>query len=278
VADTCRARERAENFPVVLRVLPRRQREELHAVYAFARIVDELGDSAPGDRTAQLHGLDEALTQTWAGRPVVDPVLSRLVSTGVVHALPVEPFRDLVRANLADQTTSRYDTFDDLLGYCRLSAVPVGRIVLGVFDEDRPGPTRLSDRVCTALQLLEHWQDVGEDRRAGRVYLPQEDLQRHRVTEADLDRPTASATLRSLMRFEIDRAAEILAEGAPIVGQLRGWARPCVAGFVAGGEATVAALRRTDGDVLGRSARPSRPGTLVRLVALTARGSRGGRR
>lgn len=273
-----RARERTENFPVVLRALPRQVRAELHAVYAYARLVDEIGDSAPGDRIAQLHDVDEALTHTWAGRPTTDPVLAGLAATVVPHGLSVEPFRDLVRANLADQTTSRYESFDDLLGYCRLSAVPVGRIVLAVFDQDRPEPAWLSDSVCTALQLLEHWQDVGEDRRAGRVYLPQEDLRRHGVAETELDAPTASAALRSLMRFEIERAAELLAEGAPIVGELRGWARLCVAGFVAGGEATVAALRRTDGDVLGRSARPSRHGTLARLVTHAARATWGGRR
>ncbi|MGH3411778.1 MAG: squalene synthase HpnC [Marmoricola sp.] len=275
-ATALRARERAENFPVALGILPRRERQELHAAYAFARTVDELGDSFAGDRAAQLHRVDDALDRAWVGRPTGDPVVDRLHHTGLT-SLPVQPFHDLVQANLQDQEVSRYATYADLLGYCRLSADPVGRIVLGVFGCTDPATVELSDRVCTALQLLEHWQDVGEDRRAGRVYLPQQDLAAHRVGESELDRGAASPALCGLMRFEIDGAADLLASGAPVVGRLHGWARLCVAGFVAGGQATVAALRRTGGDVLGRPSRPSRPGTAVRLVRLAGWPGRGER-
>jgi squalene synthase HpnC len=271
--------ERSENFPVALRILPRRHRQDLRAVYAFARGVDELGDAGPGDRLARLARVDEELTRIWSGAPVDDPVLVELAATVRRHDLPAEPFRRLVEANVADQRVSRYETYDDLLGYCRLSADPVGRIVLGVFDQaDRAGTVELSDRVCTALQLLEHWQDVGEDRRNGRVYLPQEHLRAYGVPEADLDAPTATPALAALMRDEIERAARRLDTGAAIVGRLHGWARPAVAGYVAGGHATVAALRRSDGDVLGRPTAPSKPGTAVRLLAIWARAVGGGRR
>lgn len=271
-------RERTENFPVALRLLPPRHREALHAVYAYARTVDELGDTFAGDRAAALHELDADLDRLWAGRRPAHPVLRRLQPVVEAHALPQQPFHRLVQANLHDQVCSRYETFDQLLGYCRFSADPVGRMVLGVFDVHDPETTRQSDRVCTALQLLEHWQDVGEDRRAGRVYLPQQDLRAYDVPEADLDRGEASPALRRLMLFEIDRAAGILDEGAGIVGRLDGWARLSVAGFVAGGQATVRALRRTHGDVLGRDASPSRARTVLRLAGLlagaTARGVR----
>jgi squalene synthase HpnC len=273
------AHERSENFPVALRFLPRQHRRDLRAVYAFARGVDEVGDTSDGDRTASLRRLDRELGRIWTGGPISDPVLVELGRTVRAHDLPAEPFHRLVEANLQDQVVTRYPTYDDLLGYCRLSADPVGRIVLGVFGQSGSDLTvELSDRVCTALQLLEHWQDVAEDRRAGRVYLPQEDLRAHGVSEDDLDAPAASPEVAALMRFEIDRAARLLEDGAGIVGRLHGWARPCVAGFVAGGRATAAALRRTDGDVLGRPATPSKAGTAGRLLALWAGAGMGGGR
>lgn len=259
-------REQGENFPVALRLLPAGPREGLHAIYAYARTVDELGDSHPGDRAAALHALAEDLDRIWTGRTPDHPVLRRLRPVVRAHDLPADPFRRLIQANLQDQTVTRYQSFDDLLGYCRLSADPVGRMVLGVFGVNDPETERLSDRVCTALQLVEHWQDVAEDRRAGRIYLPQQDLTRYGVAESDLDLSSAPLALRELILFETERAAAILDEGAAIVRRLRGWARVSVAGFVAGGQATVRALRRTRGDVLSRAARPSKAETF-RLMA-----------
>ena len=269
-------REHRENFPVALRLLPQGHREALHAVYGFARTVDELGDSFTGDRTAALHDLDADLDRLWAGEQPQQPVLRRLRPVVEARNLPKQPFHDLVLANLQDQQVSRYQRFEDLLGYCRLSADPVGRIVLAVFGVEDPETVRLSDQVCTALQLLEHWQDVAEDRRAGRVYLPQLDLRARGVSEADLDGPRAGTALRGLILFETGRAAAMLDEGSAIVGRLSGWARISVAGFVAGGQATVEALRRTGGDVLTRDASPSKARTAARLAALLARARRQG--
>jgi squalene synthase HpnC len=265
-----RIRENAENFPVALRFLPRRHRRHLHAIYAYARMVDEIGDAFTGDRTARLHELAKDLGTIWSGDQPSDAVLQRLARTVHDRAMSAEPFERLIEANLQDQVVSRYETFDDLLGYCALSAEPVGRMVLEIFGQATPETIARSDQVCTALQLLEHWQDVGEDRRAGRVYLPQEDLRRYGVGEYDLDQENAGPKLRELMRFEIERAAGLLGEGTAIVRQLQGWGRVSVAGFVAGGQATVSALRQTDGDVLGRSARPSRLSTAIRVLGLLA--------
>jgi squalene synthase HpnC len=267
-------REKGENFPVALAVLPPRHRRALHAVYAFARTVDDAGDQGLGDRVARLRTLDERISLTWAGEEVPDPVFARLQAT-LTDRVPEQYFHDLVAANLQDQHVHRYPTYEALLDYCRLSANPVGRIVLALFDHHTEPALRLSDRVCTALQLLEHWQDVGEDRRAGRIYVPVEDLVGFGVPETDLDAASASPALARLMRFEVERAAGVLAEGAPLVRRLRGWSRLCVAGYVAGGQATTAALRRTQGDVLGRSATPSRVGTAARVLLLLA--SRRGR-
>jgi squalene synthase HpnC len=268
-----RARENGENFPVALRLLPREHREHLHNVYAFARMVDEIGDSFAGDRAARLHEVSADLGTIWSDRQPTDPVLRRLASTVRARGMSAEPFGRLIEANLQDQVVSRYATFAELRGYCRLSADPIGRMVLEVFGQATPETRARSDEVCTALQLLEHWQDVAEDWRAGRVYLPHEDLQAYGVDEYDLDRPAAGPQLRSLMRFEIERAAELLGKGTSIVGHLRGWGRISVSGFVAGGQATVSALRSTRGDVLGRTAQPSRLITASRMVSLLAAGA-----
>jgi squalene synthase HpnC len=268
--EALRTRENAENFPVALRLLPRRHRDHLHAIYGYARMVDEIGDAYAGDRTARLHELAADLRTIWSGGQPSDAVLRRLAPTVRDRGMSAEPFERLIEANLQDQVVSRYETFADLRAYCALSAEPVGRMVLEVFGQATPETIARSDQVCTALQLLEHWQDVGEDRRAGRVYLPQEDLRRYGVAEHDLDQQSAGPQLRELMRFEIERAGGLLDEGTAIVRQLQGWGKVSVAGFVAGGQATVSALRQTDGDVLGRSARPSRRTTAIRAVGLLA--------
>jgi squalene synthase HpnC len=278
--QTLERKQRAENFPVALRLLPRKLRADLIAVYGFARTVDDLGDEAAGNRTALLEAFRADLVSVWTtGRPT-HPVLQQLVPTVAARGLDREPFDRLVQANLVDQQVHRYATYGQLRQYCTLSADPVGRIVLGVFGlVDRTELTELSDRVCTALQLIEHWQDVAEDRRAGRVYLPQEDLAAYGVSEAELDAPPAggrvSPALRALMSFEIHRAAELLDSGAPLLGMLHGWARLAVAGYVAGGRAALDALRRSDGDIFGVTPRPRRRDVLRHLwVALQGRPTR----
>jgi squalene synthase HpnC len=263
-----RRQQHAENFPVALRLLPRRLRTNLVAVYDVARVIDDLGDQAAGDRTALLTAFGRDLAIIWDGGQPQHPVLRRLAPVVAARGLDREPFERLVQANLVDQRVHRYATYQQLRGYCTLSADPVGRIVLALFGRVTPATTELSDRVCTALQLIEHWQDVAEDRRAGRVYLPQEDLAAFGVTETDLDGPVVSPALRRLMAFQISRAAELLDSGAPLVGLLHGWARLAVTGYVAGGRAALDALRRADGDVLAGPPRPRRRDVLRHLARL----------
>jgi len=276
-AVTLRDKQRAENFPVAMRVLPARYRGHLVAVYDFARVVDDLGDEAVGDRTALLDEFAADLATIWAGGTPRSAVLRRLSGTVRSCDLPREPFEDLVEANRRDQRISRYASFDDLLAYCALSANPVGRIVLGIFRAGRragdpdPAAVELSDRVCTALQLVEHWQDVAEDRRAGRIYLPGDDLTAYGVTEADLDGAPTPAAVRRLLAFETDRAAALLDAGAPLVGRLHGWARLAVAGYVAGGRAAIDALRRADFDVLTRTPKGRRRDVVRHLLRLLVR-------
>jgi squalene synthase HpnC len=275
VDPALRDKRHTENFPVALRVLPRRERRDLIAVYNVARVIDDLGDEADGDRTVLLTEFGADLAGIWEGHRPSHPVLRRLVPTVTERGLPPEPFQRLLRANLVDQRVHRYQSYAELRSYCELSAHPVGRIVLGVFEVTDPALGELSDRVCAALQLIEHWQDVGEDRRAGRVYLPADEMAQFGVTEADLDAAGAGPRLRRLMAFQTERAAGLLDSGAGLVGELHGWARLAVAGYVAGGMAAIDGLRRADGDVLGRVAGTRRRDVARHLVALLARAALG---
>jgi squalene synthase HpnC len=186
--------------------------------------------------------------------------------------IPIKPFLDLIQANRQDQVVSRYETFEDLRGYCRLSADPVGRIVLYIFGSFSPRRAELSDSVCTALQLAEHWQDVAEDLRAGRIYLPTQDLEQFGCTPEDLARDCASSAVRALMAFETGRARVMLDAGAPLIGMLHGAARAAVAGYVAGGRAALAAIAAADHDVLAGTPRPRKPRLAAELLLAYARG------
>ena len=271
-ADAMMMRSTSENFPVALRMLPAARRRHLMAVYGFARITDDIGDEAPpAERPRMLDELEADLSRLNDGQARL-PVIRALEP--VVHELgvPIQPFLDLIAANRQDQIVSRYPTFSDLLGYCKLSANPVGRIVLyvfGVFTEARAG---LSDQVCTALQLAEHWQDVAEDYQAGRIYLPAEDMARYGVTEADLTGRSAPPRLRELMAFETRRAGQLLDDGAPLVASLRGTARLAVAGYVAGGRAALASIAGAGYDVLAVAAVPGKRRTAAELLRTVVTG------
>jgi squalene synthase HpnC len=186
--------------------------------------------------------------------------------------IPMQPFLDLIQANRQDQVISRYQTFDDLLGYCRLSANPVGRIVLYVFGSFSRQRAELSDSVCTALQLAEHWQDVAEDLRAGRIYLPAQDMDTFGCAEQDLAQASAPPQVRALITFETRRARALLDAGAPLIGTLRGTARAAVAGYVAGGRAALAAIAAADHDVLRATPRPRKRRVAAELALAYARG------
>jgi squalene synthase HpnC len=271
------ARARAENFPVALRVLPRDRRAQLLAIYGFARLVDDTGDEATGDRLALLDELEAELDRALAGT-ATHPVFVPLQATIRAGSLPDEPFRRLIEANRRDQRVHRYATWDDLRDYCAYSADPVGRLVLGVFGATTPARVRWSDDVCTGLQLLEHLQDVGEDRRRGRVYLPEEDMARFGCPPAALDDPMASPGLRRVVAFECERARRLLASGTVLAHDVSGHARLAVAGFTAGGLATLDRIARVDFDVLAHRARPTRLGTAGHVVGVLAAGSRVPRR
>ncbi|MGV9511107.1 squalene synthase HpnC [Streptomyces tendae] len=258
-----------ENFPVAPFFLPRAWRTDLMAVYGFARLVDDIGDGdlAPGgadarllgvpgdradDRLLMLDAFEEDLRRVFGGSdgPPRHPLLRRLVPTVRRRALSPEPFLGLIAANRQDQLVARYETYDDLLAYCELSANPVGRLVLAVTGTSTPERIRRSDEICTALQIVEHLQDVAEDLARDRIYLPAEDMKRFHVQETDLAAPTANASVRALIAYEAARARDLLNEGAPLVGSVHGRLRLLLAGFVAGGRAALGSIAAADHDVL----------------------------
>ncbi|QWB21840.1 MULTISPECIES: squalene synthase HpnC [Streptomyces] len=276
-----------ENFPVAPFFLPRAWRTDLMAVYGFARLVDDIGDGdlAPGggdarllgvspqeaeDRLVLLDAFEADLRRVFDSTPR-HPLLRRLQPTVRRCSLTPEPFLGLIAANRQDQLVSRYETYDDLLAYCELSANPVGRLVLSVTGTSTPERIRRSDMICTALQLVEHLQDVAEDLGRDRVYLPAADLKRFHVQEADLATKSAGASVRALIAYEARRARDLLNEGAPLVGSVHGRLKLLLAGFVAGGRAAVHAIAAAEYDVLPG---PPKPGKvrLLREVGVTLRG------
>jgi squalene synthase HpnC len=260
----------AENFPVAMRMLPKAVREDLAVFYVFARYVDDIGDEYLGDRAAALTEIDTDLGRLAAGgTPKLEPVrgLGRITADGRV---PFEPFHDLVAANLMDQYKTRYATFAELVSYCRLSANPVGRVVLHLAGQATAQNVADSDAVCTGLQIIEHLQDVAEDRGNNRVYLPREDLLAFGVREDELDFEHSDEDLKALLRWEAGRAAVMVAKGVPLTRRLRGWARPAVIGYVAGGRAALTALKKIDYDVLAGAPSTDKKGVLRSALGVIA--------
>jgi squalene synthase HpnC len=253
-AATVARRARTENFPVASLLFPRRLRPHLRAVYGFARLVDILGDEVEGDRLAALDELEREVEACYTATPSW-PVMRVLQPTIREFGLPREPFLRLIEANRLDQRVFEYETWDDLREYCRHSADPVGRLVLGLLRLDgRPELVASSDDVCTGLQLVNFLQDVPRDLELGRIYLPAEDRRRFGVTA--LDRP--SAELRRTLDYEAERARTLLAGGRVLQAGIGGRVGRAVGLFARGGLAALEALERAQWDIFTQRPRPSR--------------------
>jgi squalene synthase HpnC len=247
-------RARTENFPVASMLFPRRLRPHLRAVYGFARLVDILGDEVEGDRLAALDELEAEVERCYSGSPEW-PVMKVLQPTIREFDLPREPFLRLIEANRMDQRISEYETWNDLKEYCRHSADPVGRLVLGLLRraEDRE-LVAASDDVCTGLQLVNFLQDVPRDLDLGRIYLPAEDRRLFEVHV--LDRPNPE--LRALLEFEAARARGLLGSGRLLQERIGGRIGRAVGLFARGGVAALEALESAQWDVFTQRPRPSR--------------------
>jgi squalene synthase HpnC len=246
------ARAHYENFSVATWFLPRRLRQHFFNVYAYCRISDDLGDEV-GDASAALELLNQwqvELDACYQGHPK-HPVFVALTDTVRQFDIPRHEFSDLLIAFRRDQTVTRFPTFDDVLGYCRYSANPVGHLVLylcGYRDSERQ---QLSDYTCTALQIANFWQDVSVDYEKGRIYLPLEDLRRFQVTENDIAQERNTPAFRAMMKFEVDRAHDWFRQGLPLVGKVDRELAIDLQLFTRGGQEILHAIERQDYAVLG---------------------------
>jgi squalene synthase HpnC len=266
------ARSHYENFSVATWFLPKRLRQHFFNVYAYCRISDDLGDEV-GNPRASLELLDQweaELDACYEGVPR-HPVFVALAETVRQFDIPRKPFADLLTAFRQDQTTLRYPTFDDLVGYCKNSANPVGHLVLylcGYRDAERQ---TLSDFTCTALQLANFWQDVSTDYEKGRIYLPLIDLQHFGVTEDDIAAQRNTAGFCDLMAFQVDRAYDWFQHGLPLIKKVDRELAVDLELFSRGGQEILAAIERQGYNVLGN--RPSI--SKSRKLALVARAALG---
>ncbi|MGH9492584.1 MAG: squalene synthase HpnC [Terriglobales bacterium] len=254
------ARSNYENFSVATWFLPERLHQHFFNVYSYCRISDDLGDEVGNaeDALRLLDEWEEDLRACYAGTPR-HPVFVALRETVRACDIPQQPFADLLKAFRQDQSVGRYETFSELLGYCRYSANPVGRLVLyvcGYRDEERQ---RLSDATCTALQLANFWQDVTVDYGKGRIYLPLEDLRRFGGAEEDIATRRATPAFLELMRFEVARAREWFAQGLPLAGKVDSELALDIELFTRGGQEILNAIQRQGYDVLRRRPVISKP-------------------
>src|SRR5260370_21849551 len=264
------ARTHYENFSVATWFLPKRLRQHFFNVYAYCRISDDLGDET-GNTQASLLLLDEweaELNACYEGSPR-HPVFVALAGTVREFDIPKQTFADLLTAFRQDQTVGRYETFDDLLGYCHYSANPVGHLVLYLCAYRHPERQQLSDFTCTALQLANFWQDVSADYDKGRIYLPLEDLKRFQVSEDAIETHSNTTQFREMMRFEVQRAREWFDRGLPLVGRVSRELAIDLELFSRGGQEILRAIERQDYAVLGHRPAISK-GRKLALVARAA--------
>ena len=244
-----------ENFPVASWLLPAPLRPPIEAIYAFARGADDIADEGELSEAARLRGLDRyraALDRIEAGEEPSEPPFGRLARAVREYDLPIALLRDLLDAFAQDVTKRRYATYAELLDYSRRSANPIGRLVLHCFEKTRAGDRfsrEHSDAICSALQFINFWQDVAIDWGKGRVYLPQEDLERFGVDERQIGEQRADEPWRALMDFECARSRELLDSGRPLARALPGRLGLEIRATVHGGARILEKIEAVGGDV-----------------------------
>jgi len=259
------AKTHYENFTVGSWLLPRGKRQHVFNLYAYARTVDDLGDEFEGDRLAALDDFERKLRRCHAGDPGDEPLFAALAPTIREFEIPIEPFLKLIEANRMDQRRKRHPTIEDLIFYCDFSANPCGHLFLYVFGYRDRARQSLADCTCTALQLTNFWQDLAVDYRAGRIYLPLEDLKRFGYAEEDLAGSVVNDAFRELMRFEIGRTRELFTRGLALAGHVEGAVRTDIRLFTKGGLKILEAIEESDFDVYRKRPALSR-GAKTRLM------------
>ncbi len=241
-----------ENFPVASLVLPRRLREPVRHIYTFARQADDFadeGDFPPEQRLARLDAFRAELDRIRDRATPETPLFQTLAKTIEAHALPLEPFYDLLSAFSQDVVKHRYAHFGEVMDYCRRSANPVGRLLLVLYGETDRRAIAHSDAVCSSLQLINFLQDVAIDFARGRVYLPQDELAKYGISEAQIARADSGSMWWPFMRFQIERTRKLLQAGAPLGKILKGRIGLELRLIIAGGDTILRKLHEAQGDV-----------------------------
>lgn len=244
-----------ENFPVASFLVPARLRRPIEVIYHFARSADDIadeGDASPDERLAGLAAYQRELDRIEAGETPQGALFVSLAEIIRRHALPIQLFRDLLDAFAQDVVKKRYADYPELLDYCRRSANPVGRLVLHLFGRTEPEHLDQSDCICSALQLINFWQDVAVDWKKDRIYIPQTDFPHFHVGEDDIAASRWSANWAALMDFEIDRATALMKRGAPLVKVLPGRLGWEIRLTIQGGLRILERIRQVRGDVFDR--------------------------
>jgi phytoene synthase len=244
-----------ENFPVASILLPRRLRRPVEIIYHFARQADDFadeGDVPNAERLAKLDAFRTELNRVGRGEAPQTPLFRDVAEIVQQYRLPLQLFHDLLDAFTQDVTKKRYANFDEVLDYCRRSANPVGRLLLHLYDEATPQNLAYSDSICTALQIINFWQDVKKDYAIGRIYLPQEEMARFGVTEEHIAQGRADEAWRNLMRSEVDRAFEMMEKGAPLGSILTGRIGLEMRMIIAGGNRILKKLQAVNYDMFQR--------------------------
>lgn len=247
-----------ENFPVASLLIPENYRPAILAIYRFARSADDFADEGRATAEARLIALAsyagelDAIENGYQPDPVLAPIFGPLAEAISRYNLPIQLCRDLLSAFSQDVVKKRYADFDELQNYCSRSANPVGRLLIHVWERVTPDNLEFSDSICTGLQLINFWQDIAIDWKIGRVYLPQDEMKRFAVSEADIANGQTSAAWRALMEFQVERAAKLLRHGASLVHQLPGRLGWEIRLTIQGGLRIAERITAVQGDVFSR--------------------------
>ncbi len=241
-----------ENFPVASILMPRRLRKPVAAIYHFARAADDIADEgniSDEERMQTLDDFRDELNHIAVGETPLLPLFKHLAIEIKTHGLPLQPFHDLLDAFSQDVLKKRYADYEELMDYCSRSANPVGNLMLHLYEEATPVNLSYSDAICTALQLINFWQDVAKDYAIGRIYLPQDDMKRFGVSEDQIGKGKTDEAWRILMKFEVDRTRDLMLQGAPLGSILHGRIGLEMRMIIAGGLRILDKLKSADYDV-----------------------------
>lgn len=244
-----------ENFPVASVLLPRKLRRPVGLIYTFARQADDFadeGDLEPAQRLELLNGFRSELDRIKAGERPDTPLFQDLAAMIAEYRLPLEPFYDLLDAFSQDVVKTRYASFGEVMDYCRRSANPVGRLLLHLYGAAETRNLAYSDAICSSLQLINFLQDVAIDYRKNRIYLPQDEMEKHRITEAQIARGDSSGTWGMFMHFQIERTRKLLQSGAPLGKILPGRIGLEMRMIIMGGESILRKLHKSHGDIFNQ--------------------------